>query len=84
MVDETRLAKLRWRSRRGMLELDLMLERFLEREFLSLDESKQNDFERLLKTEDTILYAWLMKTEAVEDKSLEDIVDRVSQCTWAD
>ncbi|MCC7006141.1 MAG: succinate dehydrogenase assembly factor 2 [Ottowia sp.] len=31
MVDTTQLARLRWRARRGLLENDLLITRFLER-----------------------------------------------------
>ena len=30
MIDETRLGRIRWRCRRGMLENDLILTRFLD------------------------------------------------------
>ena len=38
--DEIELKRMRWRSRRGLLELDIVIGRFLDRDFdtLSIDE----------------------------------------------
>ena len=44
--------RLSWASRRGMLELDLMLLPFLEKVYPSLDEEDQRRYWRLLECED--------------------------------
>lgn len=46
------LDRIRWRCRRGLLELDLVLARFLERRFGALDEAQRRAFEELLDAPD--------------------------------
>lgn len=43
---------LRWRCRRGKKELDLLLERFLDRHFAALNSAQRVALERLLVLED--------------------------------
>jgi len=50
------LNRLRWHCRRGMLELDMVLARFLETQYARLDVSQQQEFERLLALEDQALW----------------------------
>lgn len=48
--------RLRWRCRRGMLELDLELERFLQREAGALSAGELRAFECLLALDDAELW----------------------------
>jgi antitoxin CptB len=50
------LERMRWRSRRGMLELDIVLGRFIEIEYARLDEAGQRAFEELLDMPDNSLW----------------------------
>ncbi len=74
MLDEQEKAKLAWHCRRGMLELDLILQRFLEKqlEFISTDELKA--FNNLLSCTDPELFAWLMGHNEPQDEELKKIV----------
>ncbi|MEO1765660.1 succinate dehydrogenase assembly factor 2 [Thiobacter aerophilum] len=54
-TSERELARLRWRCRRGMLELDLVLLRFLETAYPRLDAAGQAAFRALLELEDAVL-----------------------------
>ncbi len=56
---EQQLNRLRWQCRRGQLELDLILNRFLERRYPSLSEAEQKAFARLLQLPDQTLLQWL-------------------------
>ena len=47
--------RIRWRCRRGLLELDLVLERFLERRFEGLDGELLRRFDELLDEPDNDL-----------------------------
>jgi len=44
--------RIRWRCRRGLLELDLVLKRFLEHRFDALDAGERRLFDELLDTPD--------------------------------
>lgn len=50
------LNRLRWRCRRGMLELDLILTRFLDSRLDGLDPAQLREFEHLLALEDQALW----------------------------
>ena len=57
------LGRLRWRCRRGMKELDVLLVRYLDRYFCSASSPEQDAFRRLLETQDTILHAYCLGSE---------------------
>jgi antitoxin CptB len=54
--DSCALNRLRWRCRRGMLELDLVLARFLSENYAGLTLRQQQEFEALLALEDQELW----------------------------
>jgi antitoxin CptB len=74
MISTQRKAKITWHCRRGMLELDLIFERFLKQSLDALTEEQCNAFEALLHQPDPDLYAWLMGYEKPTSKELIDIV----------
>ncbi len=52
--------RIRWQCRRGLLEMDLILQRFLAEDFESLNPEELNLFKELLGEVDTVLLAWVM------------------------
>jgi antitoxin CptB len=76
MPNSIHKSKLRWQCRRGMLELDVMLGRFLELTFPDLTNVQQHQFEKMLTADDPTLYAWLIGAELPVDKEMHDIVVR--------
>ncbi|MEJ1958169.1 MAG: succinate dehydrogenase assembly factor 2 [Nitrosomonadales bacterium] len=50
------LERVRWRCRRGLLELDIILVRFVEQNYAGLDESEKIVFDALLDMPDTVLW----------------------------
>lgn len=75
----TRKAQLVWRCRRGMLELDLILARFLETHWDALTKDEQATFERLLHEPDPDLYAWFMGYEDVKDETFQHMVSLIQR-----
>lgn len=55
--------RVKWRCRRGLLELDLMLTRFLARELESLDVPELEALLELLAAEDQDFWAWVSGRE---------------------
>jgi len=55
--------RIRWQCRRGLLELDLVLNRFLEQELEGLEPEDLRVFKELLGEADTVLLAWVMGQE---------------------
>ena len=58
-----KLGKLRWRCRRGMKELDVLLARYVDERFCGASNQEQDAFRRLLDTQDTALYAYCLGSE---------------------
>lgn len=56
----TELAKLKWQCRRGMKELDLLLEAYLATDYLLADTAEKARFAELLQMEDDELLAALV------------------------
>jgi antitoxin CptB len=57
------LGKLRWRCRRGMQELDILLARYVDERFGSASHEEQEAFQRLLETQDTVIYGYCFGQE---------------------
>jgi len=57
------LGKLRWRCRRGMKELDILLARYVNERFENASIEEQEAFQRLLETQDTVIYAYCLGQE---------------------
>jgi antitoxin CptB len=74
MISPQRKAKITWRCRRGMLELDLILQRFLKQSLDAMTEQQLASFESLLENPDPDLYAWFMEYEKPPSQELLDIV----------
>lgn len=51
---------LRWRLRRGMKELDVLLERYYRERYAAAAPAERAGFERLLEHEDPEIWTWLM------------------------
>ena len=66
-----------WHSRRGMLELDLILEPFAKNCYPSLSGGEQQDYVRLLASEDQDLFDWFLKKKPVDNPALVGIVEIV-------
>lgn len=54
--NSVRLERLRWRARRGLLELDIVLGRFIVEHYPRLAEAEQHEFERMLDLPDNPLW----------------------------
>lgn len=76
-MSEDKRARLRWHCRRGMLELDVILQRFADQDLDRLDAAALAVFERLLEQSDPDLMNWLLKGEPVPDPELAGLVERI-------
>jgi antitoxin CptB len=62
--DVKELERVRWRCRRGLLELDIILQRFVDMHYAKLDETEIRQFETLLDLSDNDLWAMIALKEA--------------------
>ncbi len=71
------LDRLRWRCRRGMLELDLLLQGFLDRDYAQLDVAQKEVFIRLLELPDQTLSEYLLGSSEIAQKEFVDVIERI-------
>lgn len=67
--------RLFWASRRGMLELDLVLLPFLEKIYPTLGQEDKERYWRLLDCEDQDMFGWFLRRENPDDTDLLKIVE---------
>ena len=72
---------MRWAARRGMLELDLVLEPFVEQRYEQLDAADKRRFRALMECEDQDLFAWLLQRGQPEDPEVCAIVENILEFT---
>ena len=77
MSDEAERKRLRWRCRRGMRELDQLLERWLDRGHAQSSDAQKRVFLTVLDTEDDVLWHWFMGHEIPADVEVAALVDRI-------
>ncbi|MEH6627318.1 MAG: succinate dehydrogenase assembly factor 2 [Motiliproteus sp.] len=75
MYSETDIRRMGWHCRRGMLELDVLLNPFLEQRFRALEFNDQQLFEKLLECEDQDIFSWVMRNAIPEDPEIVRIVN---------
>ncbi len=78
-MTEVSANRLRWRCRRGMLELDTWLATFLDTVYPLLGDEQQQAFSRLLDREDPELYQWLAGRED-PPADLQSVVAKLRTC----
>jgi len=70
--------RLRYRCRRGMKELDVLLQRYLEQHFDSASAPEQRIFAELLERRDPELYGYLVGRETPADPAVADVIRKIS------
>jgi len=74
MAEPAHLARLRWRCRRGMRELDVVMQRYLERRYAIAPAAEQVAFEALVEQQDPLLLAYLMGREQPADPQQRQVI----------
>lgn len=77
MSRDATLRRVHWRARRGMLELDIILERFLAEDVARLSDAELDTLERLLECPDPDLYTWLMGYASPTDMEFFKLVEHI-------
>jgi antitoxin CptB len=71
-------SRLRWQCRRGMRELDVVLERYLQQRYASAPLAEQQAFESLLDLPDPQLFAYLMRRETPAVPEWVDVLSKLT------
>ena len=74
-----RIERIRWRCRRGLLELDLLLQQFLDKYDSQLNEQQIGQFESLLSLSDKDLLAIICSKPETVDKRLKPVIQLIQR-----
>lgn len=74
-----RQRELAWHCRRGMLELDILLNDFVNHHFQELTEQEYRIFEKLLTYHDQELIEILMGRLPAREKGEQHVIDKILQ-----
>lgn len=70
--------RLAWQCRRGMRELDALLEDYLAKRFANAGLSEQRGFARLLELPDPALYACLLWGAPIADPDARRVIEYIT------
>ncbi len=73
------LSKLKWRCRRGMRELDILLTAYLEQIYKHAPVAEQQTFQALLELSDNELQNYLLGEAKPEDGRMLDLVLKIME-----
>ena len=71
--------KIYWRCRRGMAELDILFQEYLNKDYLQLSTKERADFEQLLTCNDNDLLEYLMGRTTPSESNLINVVTKIRQ-----
>ena len=71
------LERVRWRSRRGLLELDIVLGRFIDEHYAQLDVAGQRAFEELLDMPDNSLWDMITGSQAAAQFEQHALLEKI-------
>ena len=76
-----RLKRLRWKSRRGMKELDILLEAFFVNQAESLTAGDWPQLETFLAQEDDVLFDWISGRDLPTDTELLVLIETLTHAS---
>ncbi|MDH2915840.1 MAG: succinate dehydrogenase assembly factor 2 [Gallionella sp.] len=77
--DSIQLQRLRWRCRRGLLELDIVLGRFVEHRYATLNEQQRVSFDELLDLGDNDLWDMVTGNKELTQAHQREVLDWLKQ-----
>ncbi len=72
-----RLGYFRWRCRRGMKELDYVLNGFLDKCWIKMTDTDKLLLDGLLEEEDMLLWYWFSGKEQPQNTQIKSLVERI-------
>jgi len=75
MMTDVEYRKIYWHSRRGMLELDLILIPFVENHLRNIPAESQQLYVRFLEQEDNDMFSWFMRATVSEKPEIVRMVE---------
>lgn len=80
MKNYENLSALKWQCRRGMLELDVFLQKFLQHGYDKLSDQQRISFYEILEYPDQELLELLLGQVSATDQHINEIADKIRHC----
>jgi len=77
MTIDPELSRLRWRCRRGMRELDMLLLGYLDRYYADIGANEQKAFRRVLSMPDPDILSLLTGRIQADDEYIRNVIQRL-------
>jgi antitoxin CptB len=78
------LGRLRWRCRRGMRELDVLLRRYVDERYACASCEQQEAFRELLDAPDPLIHAYCLGLEAPPTPALASLIGLITEAGACD
>jgi antitoxin CptB len=75
--------KLKWRCRRGVVELDILLLHYLENDYLQANDDEKTHFAEMLAWEDDELLRVLVGGKVPETQGFDALIDKIRRVLTA-
>ena len=77
-------SRLLWRCRRGIREMDIVLQTFLNQSYDTLSDADKKSFSHLLDEADLDILNWIMGKDEPENDSIKSIITLIRQSRQID
>jgi len=74
------LERVKWRARRGLLELDIVLARFIDSSYSKLDDEEKIEFEALLDMPDNPLWDMIAGRQEATQEVQQALLEKIRAC----
>lgn len=71
---EDNRSRLLWRCRRGIREMDIVLQEFLNQSYDTLSDAEKISFSKLLNEADLDILNWIMEKDEPENDGVKNII----------
>jgi antitoxin CptB len=83
MINTEDVNRIRWQCRRGMLELDALLDAFVDKCYLALSDREKDAFKLILEYPDQILFDYFFGDSKPVDKEVSDVIQSIRSAATA-
>ena len=70
-------SRILWRCRRGIKEMDIVLQDFIKNSYDELNNENKSAFSKLLEEQDLDILNWVLGKDKPEDKTLIEIIKKI-------
>ena len=70
-------SRLLWRCRRGIKEMDIVLQNFIKDSYDELNNENKSAFSKLLEEQDLDILNWILGKDKPEDTALIEIIKKI-------